>query len=58
MPVLSEADSRRMVQRCLEELSSGEAGHQMCVTDGDITYEQLQAIVNSLAVEHGYSLHS
>ena len=57
VPVLSEAGSRRMVQRCMEEISRGEAGHQMCVADEDITYEQLQAIVNSLAEEHGYSLH-
>ena len=56
VPVLSEAGCRRMVQRCLEELTNGETGHQlMCATnDDDITYEQLQTIVNSLAVEHGY----
>lgn len=50
-----------MIQRCLEELrtlSSGEAGHlvgvAVGVAEGEITYEQLTAVVESLVTEHGY----
>ena len=52
--MLSESGGSKMVQRCLEELSSGEVGHQVGVADGEITYEQLQAVIESLAVEERY----
>ena len=55
--VLNESSGNRLVQRCLEELralSSGEAGYQVGVAEGEITYEQLNAVVESLALEHSY----
>lgn len=50
--VLSES---HMLKRCLEELrtvSSDSEGY--CREDDGITYEQLQAIIENLVVEHGY----
>ena len=38
----------------MSALSSGETGYQVGVAKGEITYEQLNAVVESLALEHSY----